>query len=196
MFVRQVHSLLTRTSNLWFLMFVGSFNFCANASAETEAERNPHAQQIAQHSSDSWGFIALYCNCGLTTIVKHVEKRVESEDSSSIVKPLRRSIESHFRRKISQQDDYSLVARNGILEWWFKLSQQTLSLKLRNIFRPLTFSLSIRRKRFIKQLWNSSAFFLITLRLNLKPSKHNDDEKWWHNISHSRPRPRNHAAIN
>lgn len=48
-----------------------------SAKNKKPESRSPSAQHIATHSSDSWRFIALYCNCRVVAIVKaEKEKRV------------------------------------------------------------------------------------------------------------------------
>ena len=96
------------TCELKFMIL--NFIFCVmfNLCKCRNWRRSPYVQHIAKHSSDSWGFIAFYCNCRLTTLVKVSEKGWKAgktkermkEKCRSDRKTLRRSIESHFHRKI------------------------------------------------------------------------------------------------
>jgi len=75
--------------------------------------RSPSVQHIAAHSSDSWLFIALYCNCRVSAIVKaRRSKKRGTVNSGENRKTLRRSIVSHFPRKSStiSELEYGFVA--------------------------------------------------------------------------------------
>lgn len=71
---------------------------CASAK---HAAWSPSVQHIAENSSDSWLFIAFYCNCRVNAIVKlKMKKRMKKFQCDR--KTLRRSIVTHFRRKMFQ----------------------------------------------------------------------------------------------